>query len=288
MSGDNQSGPVGSALASPFVVNVLDANDNPVQGTTVDFAVTQGGGALSVVSGVTDATGQAQVTLTLGTTAGQNQATATVTGLSTVTFTATGTPPWFEEDWEQFESGADINAEPNYTTTGSSVGEITVETALTGTPWGGDHGIRVALNANPNCNSQPETGVRITNIPNSSVDQPREIWWEVYAKWSSNYETGWGCSNSEHKFLPHYDDDGRRWHFMVGSRGGRQLRTYGDDFDVVPKQWKIPAVTGPNLDARTAIWDDTWYQLRGHYKMGEGDGHVQNWLMALKQSMYLA
>ena len=91
VSGDNQSGPVGSALASPFVVNVLDANDNPVQGTTVDFAVTQGGGALSVASGVTDATGQAQVTLTLGTTAGQNQATATVTGLGTVTFTATGT-----------------------------------------------------------------------------------------------------------------------------------------------------------------------------------------------------
>ena len=91
VSGDNQSGTAGSALASPFVVNVLDANDNPVQGTTVDFAVTQGGGTLSVASGVTDAAGQAQVTLTLGTTAGQNQATATVTGLGTVTFTATGT-----------------------------------------------------------------------------------------------------------------------------------------------------------------------------------------------------
>jgi adhesin/invasin len=89
-SGNNQNGAAGSALASPLVVTVTDANANPVSGFAVTFAVTAGGGTLSVTSVATNIQGQAQTALTLGATAGANTVTATGTGLSPVTFTETG------------------------------------------------------------------------------------------------------------------------------------------------------------------------------------------------------
>ena len=72
---------------------VKDANNNPVQGFMVSFAVATGGGTLSALAVPTDAAGYAQATLTLGKAAGPNSVTASATGLtgSPITFTATGT-----------------------------------------------------------------------------------------------------------------------------------------------------------------------------------------------------
>lgn len=93
VSGSGQSGTVANPLSSPFVVKVTDTNGNPVSGTTVTFAVTAGGGALSATSVVTDSLGLAASTLTLGASAGTNTVTATAPGLfgSPVTFSSTGT-----------------------------------------------------------------------------------------------------------------------------------------------------------------------------------------------------
>jgi adhesin/invasin len=92
VSGGSQSGTVGTALASNFTVKVADSYGNGISGVTVTFAVTAGGGSLSASSVATDASGQASSKLTLGTTAGSNNntATASATGLtgSPVTFTA--------------------------------------------------------------------------------------------------------------------------------------------------------------------------------------------------------
>jgi hypothetical protein len=91
-SGDGQSVTVATA-AAPFVVIVTDVYDNPVDGVTVGFAVTAGGGSLSATSVATAASGRAQTTLTLGPRSGvNNTVTATAAGLtgSPVTFTATG------------------------------------------------------------------------------------------------------------------------------------------------------------------------------------------------------
>src|SRR5262249_17947165 len=75
VSGNNQSALGGTAL-SPFVVVVKDATGNPVNGFAVTFTVTSGGGTLSAVTAMTNALGQAQTTLTLGTTAGTNTVNA--------------------------------------------------------------------------------------------------------------------------------------------------------------------------------------------------------------------
>ena len=91
ISGNSQTAVVSTALSNPFVVEVQDQNGDALSGVTVTFAVTGGGGTLSATSVTTGATGRAESTLTLGSTAGTNTVTATVSGITAITFTATGT-----------------------------------------------------------------------------------------------------------------------------------------------------------------------------------------------------
>ena len=86
VSGDNQSGTPGNALAAPFVVEVQDEDGEPLTGHSVTFSVTAGGGSLSATSATTNANGRAQTTLTLGSAPGINSVRASVSGVDPVTF----------------------------------------------------------------------------------------------------------------------------------------------------------------------------------------------------------
>ncbi|MBI4408453.1 MAG: Ig-like domain-containing protein [Gemmatimonadetes bacterium] len=90
-AGDNQTGTVGAALASELAVKVSNAGGAALNGVSVAWAVASGGGSVSPASSSTDASGIAKSTWTLGTAAGSNTATATVSGLAPVSFTAAGT-----------------------------------------------------------------------------------------------------------------------------------------------------------------------------------------------------
>ncbi len=91
-AGDGQSATVGTAVTTAPRVLVTDLGGNPVSGEPVTFAVASGGGSATGASATTDGAGLASVgSWTLGTTAGSNTLTATVSGLTPVTFTATGT-----------------------------------------------------------------------------------------------------------------------------------------------------------------------------------------------------
>jgi plastocyanin len=92
-SGDGQTGAPGSVLA-PFRVELT--NDGaPVEGAIVNWAIASGGGTLSVPTSVTDASGIASTTLTLGAGTGQTSVRASSTGAngSPVTFTGTAIVP---------------------------------------------------------------------------------------------------------------------------------------------------------------------------------------------------
>ena len=89
-SGDGQQAAAGALLAESLVVSVQDQNGDPFEGAEVTFAVTAGGGALSVLTAITDAQGRASSTLTLGRQPGPNTIEVTVAGLAPVTFTAVG------------------------------------------------------------------------------------------------------------------------------------------------------------------------------------------------------
>ncbi|MDE0043691.1 MAG: Ig-like domain-containing protein [Candidatus Poribacteria bacterium] len=94
VSGDNQNGLTGETLSTPFVVEVRDQNGDPMEGVTVNFAVSTGGGLLSSETGITNANGQTDSVLTLGSDPGTNSVEVSVEGISqTVTFNAEASRP---------------------------------------------------------------------------------------------------------------------------------------------------------------------------------------------------
>src|ERR1700720_1779717 len=87
VSGDAQgSAEVGSKLGQPLAIRVSDSQSRNLTGVTVAWNTSSG--ALSASSSLTDASGVATVEWTLGPLAGTQSATATVTGLNPITFTA--------------------------------------------------------------------------------------------------------------------------------------------------------------------------------------------------------
>ena len=87
VSGDNQSGVPGAVIANPLVIEVRDENGSALEGISVTFAVTAGGGTLSITRATTDKNGAAQSTLTLGPNIGTNTVSVSAAGIErTVTF----------------------------------------------------------------------------------------------------------------------------------------------------------------------------------------------------------
>ena len=95
ISGDEQQGTLGTALANPLVVEVRDRDDNPLPDRQVKFTVTAGEGLLSdrytVKHVTTDANGRAAQTLTLRQ-AVRNSVDVSI-GYESVTFYAAGSSP---------------------------------------------------------------------------------------------------------------------------------------------------------------------------------------------------
>ena len=110
ISGDDQRGTAGSALANPYVVEVRDQYDSLLQGLEVTFAVTEGDGTLSerytLEKVTTGADGRAEALLTLGPDPGTNTVEVSIPGVELVTFSAVGvgTPstPVMEDEFQRW------------------------------------------------------------------------------------------------------------------------------------------------------------------------------------------
>jgi hypothetical protein len=82
ISGDEQSGGIGTSLADSLVVRVITAEGSGVAGRAVDFVVTAGGGRVTPVQVITDGGGFAATRWRLGYTGGDQRAEARVAGLA--------------------------------------------------------------------------------------------------------------------------------------------------------------------------------------------------------------
>jgi uncharacterized protein (TIGR03437 family) len=92
VSGNNQSGAAGVTLTSSLVVKVADSSKNPIPNVIVSFSVTPAGAAvISPSTALTLPDGTASVSVALGTQTGPITVTASVTGLTPVTFSLTAT-----------------------------------------------------------------------------------------------------------------------------------------------------------------------------------------------------
>jgi adhesin/invasin len=91
VSGDGQTGPAGTVLPAPLVVEVTDAFGNPIEGVPITW--TPDGGSVSEASTATDGEGRTSIIRTLGPTAGVQTTLASSEGLagSPVVFTHTVT-----------------------------------------------------------------------------------------------------------------------------------------------------------------------------------------------------
>jgi hypothetical protein len=90
VAGNGATGGVGQPLADSLVVRVVDRNELPVAGVTVDWSVTGGGGSVLPARTTTDAQGIARTRWTLGLVADSVQtARATVARLTPASFSAT-------------------------------------------------------------------------------------------------------------------------------------------------------------------------------------------------------
>jgi len=72
-SGNNQSGPAGTLLAVPLIVQAADASGTPVGNVTVSFTVLSGTASLSTSTATTGGNGLATIDVTLGATVGPLQ-----------------------------------------------------------------------------------------------------------------------------------------------------------------------------------------------------------------------
>ncbi|MBZ5604385.1 MAG: Ig-like domain-containing protein [Acidobacteriia bacterium] len=92
VSGASQTAVTGQAFAQPVIFVAKDTTGNPVQGATVNFAVSSGVATVTPTSATTDAQGRVQTTVTAGAQAGNIIITASSSGFS-ATASLTSIPP---------------------------------------------------------------------------------------------------------------------------------------------------------------------------------------------------
>lgn len=94
VEGDAQEATVGTALPRPLVLEVTGADGRPMEGVSVRFEVTEGGGRLTPAEATTDVSGRARANWILGPGALQQRATVVVRGLEErpITVGALGIP----------------------------------------------------------------------------------------------------------------------------------------------------------------------------------------------------
>ncbi|WP_405283276.1 Ig-like domain-containing protein [Gaopeijia maritima] len=214
--------------------------------------------SIASVSSVGRVTGVAPGSTTIRVSGGGLSASASVA----VAATSSGAY-WFREDW-------------SYGTLNSLLGQSHLSNATNGggrlsllTNAGGpgfQNAVRVQFDAN--AGGEPQVGVDI-RFPNASRDRPREIWFEYYARFSSNWEVDGpygGSAGHKHLFLFDQQETGAgRWEHITG--------LFGDYMSM-----QIAGNLGPGGEQRVfqpsfrALWDGNWHRFRCHARMHSSNG----------------
>lgn len=279
VSGNGQTGEVGTVLPDPLVVELRDAQGNPSAGFSVSWTVTAGGGTVSSTSTITNSQGQAQVSWTLGPAGGGNSVKASVTGVGSVTFSATATGggagiPVTVQDG--FESGdlSYTNAAGFIWGLQNAPGRLGVNVSVSSDhAYSGSYSLAFRYPAKPL--DKDATAEQHFILAANASDAPNEVWIEYMVRVPENYKhrdaTGgdnnkllaiwaenYGGSATEAMFVAEFErtnDDTSYIRYSVGAGEGETV-----------------AVT-QNMDVRETLFSagdrGKWVQLRFHLKIGD-------------------
>jgi PKD repeat protein len=128
VSGNGQQAPPGTQLPEPLVVQVLDAENNPIPNLAVAWIIGEGGGSVSPETSTTDGQGMASSQWTLGPGPGRNTVSAVVSGVGVAGFNATAT--------KASSSVAIVSHQPEPSAPGQPVAVQVQVTGSAGTPSG--------------------------------------------------------------------------------------------------------------------------------------------------------
>jgi PKD repeat protein len=128
VSGNGQQATPGTQLPEPLVVQVLDADNNPIPGRAVTWIIGEGGGSVSPETSTTDGQGMASSQWTLGPGPGRNTVSAVVSGVGVAGFNATAS--------KASSSVAIVSHQPEPSAPGQGVVVQVQVTGSAGTPSG--------------------------------------------------------------------------------------------------------------------------------------------------------
>lgn len=130
VSGNGQQALPGTTLPEPLVVQVLDADNNPIVGRAVAWVIGTGEGSVNPTTSNTDDQGRASTQWTLGPQPGPNTVSAVVSGVGIGAFNATATVP------KTSSSTSITSDEPEPSTVGQAVQVQVQVSGSGGTPSG--------------------------------------------------------------------------------------------------------------------------------------------------------
>ena len=128
VSGNGQQAPPGTQLPEPLVVQVLDADNNPIPNLAVAWVIGEGGGSVSPETSTTDGQGMASSQWTLGPGLGRNTVSAVVSGVGVAGFNASASKP--------SSSVSIVSHQPEPSAPGQAVTVQVQVTGSAGTPTG--------------------------------------------------------------------------------------------------------------------------------------------------------
>ena len=235
--GNGQTAQVATTLSGRPTVRVVDGSGRAVSGATVRWQVRSGGGSLNTGSTTTNSSGEAQVTWTLGTTAGRQEIVASTDGASSLVFNATanpgpvarinvapgsssldvgGTIRLSAEAWDQYDnriSGPDVS----WSTSASGVATVGTGGLVTAVS-AGSATIRGTSNGHSDTHSVTVSDQGSTSPGAGQFHEPSGYTTLIDEEWN-NFDAGW------YHQVKNVGDVGirngkLRWDYAAGMEGG--------------------------------------------------------------------
>jgi hypothetical protein len=227
-----------------------------------------------VLSGTPDTAATYNFTVQADDGAGNGSLSTDTQALEVIVSAASSTPDW-EEDWDYADTTAMLAGIHEDSTTGA--GSISLLTGLTGTPGGFTKALRCAF-LSTGSGTDHQVGATLSMGSFASTNTPREIWLQMYTRWSSDWQStgpfSGGGAGHKHLFLFDQDQLGTSRHSFLTQIGGDSIQMIiAGNYGTGGSSEGLATYPGAG-GIETQLFDGSWKLCRYHAKM---DGTTGVW-----------